>query len=271
MRIYGFADEASSMLDEQIAAMKRNGLNGLEIRNVDGVNVSDITVEKAREVREKLDAAGLCVWSIGSPLGKISIEDDFEAHLEKCRHTCKIANVLGAKRIRMFSFYLPKDCNPDDYEQEVVAKISRMLDAAKEYGVVLCHENEKGIFGDNADRCRRLLSTLPDLKCVFDPANFVQVGQETLSAFELLKDRIDYLHVKDALADGNVVPAGKGVGNLKQIVSSCLEMGMDDFTIEPHLAVFAGLRDLEQEGEESKIGLYAYPNADAAFDAASRV
>ena len=73
MKIYAFADEASPSIDEQIAAMKRNGLNGLEIRGVDGENVSVISLNKAREVRRKLEDAGLSVWSIGSPIGKTAI------------------------------------------------------------------------------------------------------------------------------------------------------------------------------------------------------
>ncbi len=81
IKIYAFADEASPNIDEQIAALKRNGLQGLEIRNVDGVNVSDITIGKAKEVKRKLQANGLITWSVGSPIGKIDIEkDDFKAH-----------------------------------------------------------------------------------------------------------------------------------------------------------------------------------------------
>lgn len=44
LRIFAFADEASSQIDGQIAALRRNGLQGLEIRNVDGQNVSDISL-----------------------------------------------------------------------------------------------------------------------------------------------------------------------------------------------------------------------------------
>ena len=40
MRIYAFADESGGMIDHQIESMKRNGLAGLEIRNVDGTNIS---------------------------------------------------------------------------------------------------------------------------------------------------------------------------------------------------------------------------------------
>ncbi len=268
MKIYAFADEACPTIDGQIKAMKRNGLNGLEIRNVDGTNVSDITLEKAAEVTAKMDAAGLVVWSIGSPLGKINIQDDFEEHLEKCRHTFEVAKVLGTKRIRMFSFYLPKNEDPLKYEAEVIKKLQRMLNLAKEYDVTLCHENEKGIFGDNADRCNRLLTALPELHCVFDPANFIQCKQDTLEAFELLKNRVNYMHIKDCLEDGSVVPAGKGVGNLPKILAECKELGIDNLTIEPHLTVFDGLKELEQEGEESKVGLYTFPDSNTAFDAA---
>ena len=107
-KIYAFADEASPIIDKQIIAMQRNGLQGLEIRNVDGESVAAISLEKAREVRGKMDAAGLKVWSIGSPIGKIDIEkDDFSAHMDALRHTIEVAKILGAENIRMFSFYIP--------------------------------------------------------------------------------------------------------------------------------------------------------------------
>ena len=121
IKIYAFADEASNSIDGQIEAMLRNNLNGLEIRGVDGENVSDITFQKAKEVKEKLDKNGLITWSIGSPIGKIDITDDFAPHLEKFRHTLEIAKILDAKYIRMFSFYIPKGENPDDYKERVLS------------------------------------------------------------------------------------------------------------------------------------------------------
>ena len=95
MHIYAFADEASGQVDGQIAAMLRNGLNGLEIRGVDGENIADISLEKARGVRRKMDDAGLTVWSMGSPIGKIPItEEDFPAHLAKLCHVLALADAL---------------------------------------------------------------------------------------------------------------------------------------------------------------------------------
>ena len=267
---YAFADEASPALEGQVAALLRNGMQGMEIRGVDGENVSDITLDKARAIRRRLDDAGLITWSIGSPIGKIDIvKDDFPAHMDKLRHTLDVARTLGAENLRMFSFYLPPQEDPASFRDEVLARLERMAEAARGSGVTLCHENEKGIYGDNAARCLDIHRSLPEIAGVFDPANFVQCGQDTLQAWELLKPHVRYLHIKDALADGSVVPAGLGDGNLARIVGEYLAQGGAAMTLEPHLKVFEGLAALEREGARSGAGLYAYESGDAAFDAAA--
>lgn len=270
-QIYAFADEASPIIDKQIIAMQRNGLQGLEIRNVDGESVAAISLDKAREVRAKMDAAGLKVWSIGSPIGKIDIEkDDFNAHMDTLRHVIEVAKILGAENIRMFSFYIPAGKNPADYRDEVLRRLHLMADAAEGTGVTLCHENEKGIYGDMANRCLEILEAEPRIAGVFDPANFVQCGQDTWEAWKLLGSKIKYMHIKDALfKDNSVVPAGKGDGQVGKILKAFLENGGECLTVEPHLTVFDALKTLEREGEKSRVGgAYAYPSSDAAFDAA---
>ena len=269
MKIFAFADEADNRLDGQIAAMRRNGLDGIEIRRVDGENVSDISTKKAVEIREKLDDAGLTTWSIGSPIGKIDIEqDDFAAHMDKLKHTLEIANILQSQNIRMFSFYIPKGKNPADYRQEVIDRLGVMLDIAKGTGIDLCHENEKGIYGDIASRCLELHRTLPELKGVFDPANFIQCNQDTWEGWQMLHPYIKYMHIKDALADGSVVPAGEGIGNLEKILADFRSRGGNAVSIEPHLKVFEGLTALERAGEVSIVSKFTYPSNDAAFDVA---
>ena len=268
IHIYAFADEASGQIDGQIAAMKCNRLDGLEIRGVDGQNIADISGDKAREVRKKLDDAGLTVWSMGSPIGKISIEEEaFDAHLGKLRHVLELADILGAKNLRMFSFYVPEG-RKTEFRGKVMDRMGRMLEAAEGSGILLCHENEKGIYGDRADTCLELLTAFPALGGIFDPANFIQCGQDTAEAWELLKSRIHYLHIKDALEDGRVVPAGHGIGRLAMILKDFRSLGGTAVTVEPHLSVFDGLKGLEQEGQRTQTDAYSYPSSDAAFDAA---
>lgn len=271
IKIYAFADEASPMIDGQITALKENGLQGLEIRNVDNVNVSEISNAKAKEVKKKLDDAGLTVWSIGSPIGKIDIEkDSFAVHTEKFRRTLEIAEILGAENIRLFSFFVPKEKNPADYKGEVINRLGTFLDLAKGTGITLCHENEKGIYGDIPERCLEIHKALPEMPAIFDPANYIQCGADTLEGWKMLSGYVKYLHIKDALTDGNVVPAGKGVGNLPFILEDFRKNGGKCVTIEPHLTVFEGLSALEKEGDKSVVGeVYRYPSNTAAFKAAA--
>jgi len=105
---------------------------------------------------------------------------------------------------------------------------------------------------------------------VFDPANFVQCGEDVAAAWQLLRPYVWYLHIKDALPDGSVVPAGCGAGHIPEILADYAARGGTAVTLEPHLAEFVGLSALERAGETSRIGaVYRYPTAEAAFAAAA--
>lgn len=265
IKLCAFADESSAEIDLQIKALKRNAIPYLEIRNVDGVNISKITLEKAKEVKSKLDANGLAVWSLGSPYGKIKVSDDFAPHLDDFKYGIELSRELGAKCIRLFSFYEATEPSARDI---VMERLLAFIEAAKGSGVILCHENEKGIYGDVASRCLDIHKNLPELKCVFDPANFIQSGQDTKEAWEMLKDYVYYMHIKDATLDGKVVPAGIGAGNLPFLVGEYSKQGGGIMTLEPHLKVFDGLAALEAD-EKTDIDDFTYPDNDAAFDVAA--
>lgn len=271
-RFSAFADEYSPVLDEQIKGLLENNVHLIEPRGIDGTNISDLTSEKAVEVKSKLDAAGIGISALGSPIGKIKITDDFEAHKIKLRRTCEIAKILGAQRIRMFSFFMPAGC-PDVsvYRDEVISRIGEMLDIADEYCIQLCHENEKGIYGDIPERCLEIVDAFDGrLGCVFDPANFIQVGATPFpDGFELLSEYITYMHVKDCVRNGTVVVAGCGVGCIPEMfaVLNRTVKGEMIVTVEPHLRVFAGLSDLEA-GEKTKMKNNAFETSAEAFAAA---
>ncbi|MEE1280078.1 MAG: sugar phosphate isomerase/epimerase family protein [Oscillospiraceae bacterium] len=264
---YAFADESSGYIDDQIVALKKNGYDGVEMRTVDEESISDISIEKAKEVKKKFDDAGLKVWSLGSPLGKIDIEkDEFAPHIEKVKHTIELANILGSENIRMFSFYIPKGSDPANYRNEVMDRLSQMVELAKGTGVTLCHENEKGIYGDTAERCLDILEHVSGLGAIYDPANFIQCGVDTKKAWELLGSRIKYMHIKDADEDNKVVPPGEGIGSIEYIVGEFIKGGGNAFTVEPHLYEFTALKSLEREGEESNVGSFRFASKPEAFD-----
>lgn len=264
-----FADESSTDFMGQVAALKRNRYSYLEIRNVNGKKLTEVTLGEAKEMAAILADNGLSVWSMGSPIGKMKPDADWNEHLELYRHTLDMAGIFGAKRCRLFSFFMPRGEDPAQYRNLVLDRMAVFAECAKEYGVIPCHENEKGIYGDMASRCLEIHQALPEIKAVFDPANFVQCGQETLSAWELLHPYVEYLHIKDALASGIVVPPGQGLGNVAAIIEKYAGQGGTVLSLEPHLTQFVGLKDLEQEGDCSIVGQMHFETNEAAFDYAA--
>ena len=255
IQIYAFADEADTMVDGQIRAMTRNRLAGVEMRGVNGANVAELSDAAVKEYAKKLRDAGLSVWAIGSPVGKTDIDGGkLTGERERLKRMFEIADLTGAENIRIFSFFLPKNKPPEDYRSAVLDELGIYAEMAEKAGVTLCHENEKGIYGDTAERCLDILRSVPAIRGVFDPANFVQCGEDTWRAWELLAPYIRYMHVKDALKNGTVVPAGHGVGNLRRIAKAYAARGGEVFTVEPHLTGFIGLSGLERAGEASIIG-----------------
>lgn len=257
MRLCAFADEASNELQGQVEALKRNNIGLLEIRGVDGQNIKGISYEKIKEIRRVLDENQIGVWSIGSPVGKYKVDDNFEGQLDEFKRLCEYAEILGAQRIRMFSFF--------SKNQDEVFKNLEALSNACPSDVIMCHENEKGIFGDDIDSCVKIHQQFKKIKMVFDPANFVQCGVNTLEAWEKLNKYVDYMHIKDAMADKRVVRAGYGIGNIEKLVSMYAQKGGSVLTLEPHLMEFCGLSALENG--ESIQDIPVYHDNNTAFDA----
>lgn len=261
-----FADEASPNIDGQIKAMKENGVSALEMRGVNGKNVSELSAHELRDAVCRIHDAGLSIISIGSPIGKIDITDDFEVHLEKFKRLLEHARAASAKYMRIFSFY---GVDSTEKECEVYERLSTLAELACGSGVTLCHENEKGIFGWDAPSCLKIFENVRGLRGVFDPANFVQCGVDTVSAWNAIADKIEYLHIKDALPNGNVVPAGSGIGNLEYIINEFAKQGGTVLSLEPHLRVFDGFSSLERGENATLDGEFAYADGSSAFRAAA--
>jgi sugar phosphate isomerase/epimerase len=236
----GFADEIDPDLDTQCQVLDRLGITNIELRSAWDVNVLDLSDEQLTEVERVLAAHAISVSSIGSPIGKINVEDDFDAHLLRMGRALQVAQRLSAPYIRLFSFFLREDQAPADHRDEVIRRMRALADAAAGYDVVLLHENEKEIFGDIPDRVLDIVQTVdsPQLKLAWDPANYVQCGVRPFTeGYAKLRPYVEYIQIKDALAaTGEVVPAGQGDGDLRQTIQALKADGFDGFfSMEPHL------------------------------------
>ena len=174
----GFSDEISPDLEEQCALVRQLGMSYLEFRSAWGTNVLDLDGDHLARAKEIIDSHGLRVSSIGSPIGKIFIDEDFDAHLARARHGVDVAHHFGARYSRIFSFFIREGDNPDDHRDEVLRRMSALADVAERGDVIFLHENEKEIYGDIPRRCVDILETVgsPNLRAAWDAANFVQVG-----------------------------------------------------------------------------------------------
>lgn len=259
IRLCAFSDEYGNSLQEQIEGLQKNGIKLMEIRNVDGVNIADLDEQTAQAYYDRLTEAGIAVWSIGSPLGKVELDCDFAEYKKKIHHICKLANIFRCSYIRMFSFFKAYD-DPE----KVYAYLREMAAIGKEYGVLMCHENEKDIFGDTVERTLLIRQNVPELGFIYDPANYLQCGQDCHQALDALFDGTNYFHIKDVdVKTQALVPAGYGDGAVPEMIGRITKDTV--LTMEPHLAVFSGYAAIDNTEMVHK---FHYPDNPTAFGAA---
>ena len=259
IKLSAFSDEAGSTLKEQINALNRNGISYMEVRSICGKNVSEFSIAEAKEYLTEMNDFGVSVWAIGSPIGKVDINVNYVEYKDKIKKVCELANVFKTDKIRSFSFH-----NAYGERNKVIDYLSQMVEIGNSYGVKFCHENEKDVYGDTLERVVDILDNVNGLKCVYDPANFVQCGQSADETISALHGRAEYFHIKDVInATGELVPAGYGDGKIEKIVN----LINDDkvLTLEPHLAVFEAYKSIDNTEMKHK---FSYKDAGEAFDSA---
>ncbi|MFI3253759.1 MAG: TIM barrel protein [Eubacteriales bacterium] len=271
--ISGFSDEISDNFDEQLAKIKSLSMEYISLRGIDGKNIGDYSLEEFQsKVFPRLKKEGISVSSLSSPIGKIFIDDEagFTEQVKQLETLCQIANLLECNYIRIFSFFIKKGENYDRYQDIVVEKIKIFAEISAKYKVILLHENEKDIFGDIVKRCHTLFKEVdsPYFQGIFDFANFVQCGENTLEAYDLLKSNILYYHIKDASYDLSYnVLCGTGHGKIPELVQKILDSGYEGFfTLEPHLAMFGSLQSLELEDASTVIDTSAELSGEEGFE-----
>lgn len=237
-KISCFADEISPDLFEQINVMKENNIQYVELRSVWEKNVLDLSDKELDTVKREFNKNGIGVSSIGSPIGKVNIKDDFEGHLERFKRAISVALKMETQYIRIFSFYVDRK-ELDTYRQAVIERLKQMIEIAEANSIILLHENEANIYGEASVRCVDLFDSLPyvGFKAVFDFSNFAVAGEDVYNeSFPRLKNHIEYIHIKDFnKSKGEIVVAGKGDGYIKEILNELRHKEGMFLSLEPHL------------------------------------
>ena len=263
-----FADEAGASIEEQIAALKENGIDYIEPRNIGGKGILDLSEEELADIKSKLDENGIKVNSLGSPIGKYNISDDFAPHLELTRKAISVCQTLGTKNMRMFSFFTPQE-ELSKNRDEVIRRLKIMADEAKKAGITLCHENESRIYGQMPREVEDILTSVDGLGGIFDPANYRMNDADVMDGINATLLNFKYMHIKDAIfSSQTIVPAGEGEGKIGEIIDIVNEKvdGVVYLTLEPHLHIFDAYKSID---EHELKGKYSFKTNREAFDFAT--
>ena len=215
----GFADEAANdkLAVQQFSAFAALGLQYYSIRFIDvgkGVkNVMKLTKSEIKQVLKMQDEYGLSVSSIGSPIGKVKLLDmndgtknayiPFDKYLKNdVKHACEVANTFGAKLIRGFSFYHPKETDPKKHIPQVVDHLGKIADMANKHKLTFGLEVEANLVGQSGSLLKQIHKQVnsPALMLIYDAANLVTQGlgaQESYDEYVATKPGLGWLHVKD--------------------------------------------------------------------------
>jgi 3-dehydroshikimate dehydratase len=262
-----FADEIGPDPQFQIDVLKSCGVRHIEFRSILSTNVLALSDLQIDEFKSLLDREGFKLSAIGSPIGKVRIDEPFAPHLEKFERAISLAKKFGVPNIRVFSYYPREgttwDAASDADKQEVFNRLEQQTRRAEQAGVRLFHENEHRIFGDSPERCGELFARIqsPAFKAAFDPANWEYCGYDPLKGWAVCKPHTAHLHIKDWVhGEPHGRLPGEGKGKIPEIIADAVASGYDGFaTMEPHL--LGGGPTGGQTGPE------LFPKAVAAFRA----
>ena len=133
----GFIDEISPDFTEQCKVAAGLGLTYAEVRSAWEVNILDLDPDQLAAMKETLAAYDLRVSSIGSPIGKIFVDEEFAPHLERMRHAAEVAHFFDAPYIRIFSFFLRPGADPAAHRAEVIDRMRALVRVAEEADLIL--------------------------------------------------------------------------------------------------------------------------------------
>jgi 3-dehydroshikimate dehydratase len=242
-KLSAFADEVTDGFLQQVEYLAGEKVGYIEPRFVNKKNIMDLTKAELNEAKKMIDDHGLKVSAIGSPIGKVKLDEPFEPHLDKFKHAVDLAVFFETPYIRMFSYYAPEGKNIDDYREQVMERMAAKVEVLADADVTMVHENEANIYGHTAANCVDMVETInsPKLRLVYDPANFVW-GEKLTNNVEVcwpvMKPYVVHIHIKDwKLGSGDVgsVP-GEGDGQIKELLAELAAANYDGcMTMEPHL------------------------------------
>jgi len=242
-KLSAFADEVTEAFRGQVEFLAQERVGYIEPRFINKKNIMDLNQSELKEARQMIQDHGLKVSAIGSPIGKVKLDEPFGPHLDKFKHAVELAQFFETPFIRMFSYYAPEGEDIDEYRDQVMERMAAKVEVLQDVDVTMVHENEAHIYGHSAANCADLIETIgsPKLALAYDPANFVwgeKITNNVETCWPMMKPYVVHIHIKDwklGSSDIGSVP-GQGDGQIKELLAELAAMNYDGcMTMEPHL------------------------------------
>jgi sugar phosphate isomerase/epimerase len=257
----GISDEAGQPIAVQIKAHRELGWEHLELRLVDGVNLTQISDAEFDAVYAAVTEADMKVSCFGSAIANWArpITCPEEIDINDLKQAIPRMQRFNTPFIRVMSYPNDEEQPVDDgtWRREAIRRMKELARIAEDNGIILAHENCSGWGGLSAENSNILLGEVdsPALKVVFDTGNPVTYGQDAWDYYQTVKEDIVYIHIKDARKIAGVdhyCMCGDGDGYVKEIVGDLLKNGYDGgLSIEPHLA--AVIHTGQKAGSEEQL------------------
>jgi len=243
----GIGDEAGQPIGTQIKAHRELGWEHIELRMVDGTNITQLDDRAFGDVYEAVTDAGLQVSCFGSAIANWArpITCDAQIDRDDLKRAIPRMREFRCPFIRVMSYPNDPDAPLPEtaWREEAIARMKYLAGMAEDGGITLVHENCSGWGGQSAENSNILLGEVdsPALKVVFDTGNPVDYRQDAWEYYQQVYNDIVYVHVKDARRLPNdeieYCYCGDGAGHVREILADLAKRGYTGgVSIEPHLA-----------------------------------
>ena len=230
------SDEISQDFDHACHVIANDfGLHFIELREVWGKNLQEITDAQIVEAQKIIAKYGLQITDISSPLFKVdwpgaphpvdrskgdlhgAAETTFKEQDDVLLRSIALAKQFKTDKVRCFDFWRIDDVKP--YRAAINEKLQQAAEMAAKQNIMLVLENEYACNTATGREGAATLAGVPsrNLALNWDPGNAVMRGE--LDAFPagwnaLPKDRLHHCHVKNAVKDatGKIVWSPVDIG-----------------------------------------------------------
>jgi sugar phosphate isomerase/epimerase len=243
-------DEIAPDLESAIRVLSELGLRWIELRNVWGKYVTELSLADCKRARGLLDRAGIRVSVLDSALYKCDLPGVPSGRKEDYRYSeqdallaraLERAPIFGTRYVRVFSFWRGAAGSPPVFDH-LVEHLGHAVAQGKATGCTILLENVNGANVETSAEAARLLAAVPGLGLCWDPNNALCGGDRPFpdGYARLDRTRLHHVHLRDAARtpDGKRcqwLPVGKGqVDNLGLLRALKKDGYAGTLTLETH-------------------------------------